>query len=206
MNSLVQLEILKALKNLGKDAFDDPGDSQDLDGMRIMRTMGRMRSLKNQLSSNPGRIIREYEEMWAKELGAGHKPWTWRDVAAHVSWGRCRSMLRVFVMLGEIKALMEQGEALQAEAQLVQCMKAIHSFGLHGNWKLAWGYTHLQDPCAKPTHAGTEVEMEAIVGLLRTQEDLRKKTLSTRQLAGADDEHQEAPDETPGDGKKGRKK
>ena len=191
VNQLIQLEIVKSLKQINRRSHSDTGDAEDLDGLRVMRSLGRMRALKSQLHNHPGRIIREYEQGWVAELGAAHKPWTWRDVATAIPWGKYRFMMRVYVMFGEIKALMERGEHLQAEAQLVQCMKATHEFGLKGNWKVAWPYTHLQDPCEKAAHAGTEVEAEAIIGMLRTREDLRKKG-QTRDLVG-DEEEEEAP-------------
>ena len=110
----------------------------------------------------------------------------------------------MYVMMGEVKALMEGGEYLQAEAQLVQLMKATHQFGLTGSWRTAWPYTHLPDPLEKRCHAGTEVEAEAIVGVLKTKHDIRKKvSQATRDLAPADEEDEE---EQPGKGDKDKKK
>eukprot|EP00972_Heterocapsa_arctica_P057852 8535354-Heterocapsa_arctica.AAC.1 len=50
-------------------------------------------------------------------------------------------MLRVFVMLGQIKEYMEQGQPDLAEAQVVQWMKEIHQFALDGSWKVSTSRT-----------------------------------------------------------------
>ena len=90
-------------------------------------------------------------------------------------------------MLGEIKFLLERKEHDLAEAQVTQCMKAVHQFGITGNWKMSWPYTHLPDPCEARSHAGGEEEAEVILASLKTREDLKKK-IHTRDLAGEDED------------------
>ncbi len=205
---MLQMQMMKMMKEMSVDMRDGAGegaDSGELDGMRVMRTLSRMRTLKSQIKDNPRKIIDDYETDWQQEIGGAHKLWTWRDIAVEkIAWGKYRSMLRMYVMMGEVKALMEGGEYLQAEAQLVQLMKATHQFGLTGSWRTAWPYTHLPDPLEKRCHAGTEVEAEAIVGVLKTKDDIRKKvSQATRDLAPADEEDEE---EQPGKGDKDKKK
>ena len=204
-NLLVQMYMLKVLGKLMKDR----GGAQDesLDGLKVMKTLGRMRALKRQLRHQPARVIREFEADWASELGGEHKPWTWRDAAQSVRWGKFRSMHRVFVMLGSVQEELEKGQQnLQAEAQCVQCMKAVHQFALTGNWQGAWPYTMLQDPLSQRDHAGTEVEAEAILAMLRTREDLKKR-IQTNTKDLAQDEVDTPPEgESVDEKKKGKKK
>ena len=199
------MKMTKEMSVVMRDGAGEGADSGDLDGMRVMRTLSRMRTLKSQIKDNPRKIIDDYETDWQQEIGGAHKLWTWRDIAVEkIAWGKYRSMLRMYVMMGEVKALMEGGEYLQAEAQLVQLMKATHQFGLTGSWRTAWPCIHLPDPLEKRCHAGTEVEAEAIVGVLKTKDDIRKKvSQATRDLAPADEEDEE---EQPGKGDKDKKK
>ena len=208
MNLMFQMQRMKMMEEMSvvtRDGAGEGADSGELDGMRVIRTLSRMRTLKSQIKDNPRKIIDDYETDWQQEIGGAHKLWTWRDIAVEkIAWGKYRSMLRMYVMMGEVKALMEGGEYLQAEAQLVQLMKATHQFGLTGSWRTAWPYTHLPDPLEKRCHAGTEVEAEAIAGVLKTQDDIRKKvSQATRDLAPADEEDEE---EQPGKGDKDKKK
>ena len=196
MNLMLQMQMMKMMKEMSvvmRDGAGEGADSGELDGMRVMRTLSRMRTLKSQIKDNPRKIIDDYETDWQQEIGGAHKLWTWRDIAVEkIAWGKYRSMLRMYVMMGEVKALMEGGEYLQAEAQLVQLMKATHQFGLTGSWRTAWPCIHLPDPLEKRCHAGTEVEAEAIVGVLKTKDDIRKKvSQATRDLAPADEEDEE---------------
>ncbi len=57
VNQLIQLEIVKSLKQISRRSHSDTGDAEDLDGLRVMRSLGRMRALKSQLHNHPGRII-----------------------------------------------------------------------------------------------------------------------------------------------------
>jgi hypothetical protein len=54
-------------------------------------------------------------------------------------------------------------------------MKSIHQYAADGSWKTAWPLTHMADPFVGDRHGGTECEMEAVLALLRTQEDLARK-------------------------------
>ena len=55
-------------------------------------------------------------------------------------------------------------------------MKAIHQFVLDSNWRTAWPLTFLPDPIEKRKHGGTEYELEAVLGYLKTQDELVKRT------------------------------
>jgi hypothetical protein len=54
-------------------------------------------------------------------------------------------------------------------------MKSIHQYAADGSWKTAWPLTHMADPFVGDRHGGSEREMEAVLALLRTQEDLARK-------------------------------
>ncbi len=107
MSLAVQLEIVRCLKKMAKK--DSSLGGEGLDGLRVMRTLSRMRALKKNLRSNPRRIIRQHDSEWAEDIGGEHKAWTWRDVSDHISWGKFRSMKRVYTMLGAVKRELEIG-------------------------------------------------------------------------------------------------
>ncbi len=72
----IQLEIVKLLKELRDGggvrgvAGDDAPGAQELDGLRVMRNLGRMRALREQMENEPDLIYAEYRKHWPKELGA----------------------------------------------------------------------------------------------------------------------------------------
>jgi len=73
---------------------------------------------------------------------------------------------------------------------LVQCMKATHQVALIGNWRTAWPYTMLADPLERRDHAGSAIEAETILGVVKTRDDLKQKIMKgTRDLV-SDDEDQ----------------
>ena len=182
------LEVLKVLK---KSRSTDEPDSEGLDGLRVLRSMGRMRSLKDQFRKNPKRVVRDYVKHWEEQLEAEGKPWTWRDVQQKIPFGKYRSMKRVFLMLGEILKSLLKGNSELAAAQCVQDMKAIHQFATDGTWKAAWPLTYMADPWDPHRHGGTETEIETILAYLKTQDELKVKT---GKLGGG---HQEGEGEKP---------
>ena len=206
---------LKALREQtgpgGCGISDDAPDSQLLDGLRVMRSLGRMRALRDQLKSNPKRISVEYRKKWIELLGSEGRSFRHIDVNAKIHWKKYTSIRRVHYMFCMVLELMEQGKHDQAEGQVVQCLKALQEFAKHGSWRAAWELTYLNDPLKPDLHGGTEVEMETILGYLRTQDDLAKKA-GAKDLRGLvsgaeDGEDGEPSEETPGGvPKKGKKK
>ena len=77
MQMLVQLEMLKALRDLRRESTfrDDAPAADELDGLRVARQLGRMRALRQQMEDNPKRTYVEYRNSWIRELyctGGGH--------------------------------------------------------------------------------------------------------------------------------------
>ena len=75
VQSQVMLEIFRELKSMrssGDSALsgDAPDGKDGLDGVRVLRTLGRMRALKQQLTEQPGQIIDQYVQRWEDDLGA----------------------------------------------------------------------------------------------------------------------------------------
>lgn len=185
VNTLIQLMTLQAMGGMMKKLQAQDGGDEGMEGLKVLKTMSRMRAMKGNVKLRPQRLVDEYEAHWEETLGAEGKPWTWRDVARHIQWGQYTTMLRVFVMLGGIKARMEKGRTQEAEALTVQCMKASHQFALDGSWKAAWPLTTLADPVGKVGFGGTEQEMEAVLAWIKTEEDLQKRN---HKIGGEGDE------------------
>jgi len=192
----VQLEIVKQLQALrggGTATSDDAPDANCLDGLRIMRSLGRMRALKERAIAQPEEICREYRSRWVKDLGAEGRAFRHIDVNKAVKWKKYTSMKRVHFMFCMILELMEQDKGMQARAQVVQCLKSIQEFAKHGSWRAAWELTYLPDPLSVNSHGGTEVEMETILGYLRTRDDLARKSSKGVQEFLSDAEEEDAP-------------
>ena len=106
-------------------------------------------------------------------------------------------------MLCCILETLGRGDGPLAMAQTVQCLKSLHEFSNNGEWKTSWPLTHMVDPLRAHAHGGTEIEMEAVLGWVKTQDDLRRKVLTggkapTTEDSIADDvDAEEAPARRP---------
>ena len=200
MQAEIQLEMLKALKELrepsrhgpqrGAVADDAPG--QDLDGLRVTRTLGRMRALRENVEQNPNRSWREYRQGWISELGLEGRGSRWTDRHKAIKWQKYASIKRCDWMMCHVLETLEKGKPELARAQLVQCLKALDEFTRHGSWRSAWPLTHMVDPLRRQQHGGTEVETEVILGWLKTQDDLRAKVLKGTKELVSDGESDQA--------------
>ena len=110
VNLLLQLEMLKVLKKLQKTGGElGEEGATDIDGLRVVKALSHMRTMKAKFVNNPTTICRDYSRAWEERLGAEGKPWTWDgDVLKAINFGKYRSMLRVFAMFGAVKALLPE--------------------------------------------------------------------------------------------------
>lgn len=189
MNAEVQLAILQELRRLGGSVPPDP-DSASQTGMKVLRTMERMRELRRDMIEHPDRLVNDYLAMWESKLDARGRPWGWRDVTRHIPFGRMKTVQRCYLMMGASLDHLLDGNLQLGAAQLVQSMKALHQFTLDSDWRAAWALTHLEDPFMPCRAGGTDLEMETILASLRTQQDLRERAtrLRTSELLSEDDE------------------
>ena len=199
----MQMEMLKLLKGMrgggsGYDRLaDDAPEGNELDGLRVVRNLGRMRALKGRLRSQPNRIYTEFRERWVEELGADGRPWKWTDRNKAIRWKKFASIRRADWMMSNVLESLDRGETAIARAQVVQCMKALHEFTNFGTWRAAWPMTFMIDPLERYQNGGDEVEMETVLGWLRTKDDLRSKMQkSTKEPVSADEG--EVPGADPG--------
>ncbi len=202
----VQLEILKLLKEMKSGAGPivvEAPESNELDSLRVMKSLGRMRALKEGLHNNPRNICREYRETWIAQLGAEGKGYRWVDRNRHIRWKKFNSVRRFDWILCHVLEQLDAGQTDVARAHLVQAMKCLHEFANHGSWSAAWPHTHLVDPLKNQLNGATEPEMEAVLGYLKLEDDIKQRLLKgTRDLVSDDD----AVDQTPKDPKQKDKK
>ena len=138
------------------------------------------------------------------DLGAKNRSFRWIDVNRHLQWKKYTSIRRVHYMLCIILEMLEKREYDTAQAQVVQCMKCLQEFTKFGSWRAAWELTYMSDPLRVNPDGGNEVEMETILGALRTRDDLQQKSLkATKDLVSDEGEPETAPGAENGDGPKG---
>ena len=219
MQTQLMFEMLKHLRETQNKAGGEQGDldapdNHELDGVRVLRTLSRMRALKAQLRRDPERICREYQQRWEEELGAEGKPWRWIDLNRSINFGKFKSIRRVHAMFCHVleadMAANTREEHLYVRALMIQCMKALHEFSAQGDWRTAWPLTHFPDPVNQNPLGGTELEMECVLAVLKTKDDLRQKARQSREGSGHQASNGEEEEEGPkGKGdpkKKGKKK
>ena len=78
-------------------------------------------------------------------------------------------------VLAQSRAATTKREKEAVEAQVDQCLKALHEFAVQADWRTAWPLTHHPDPADTSPLVGTEVEMEVILAALKTREDLKER-------------------------------
>ena len=91
-NNLQTAGLLELLKTMKKDRVDEADGETGLDGLRVSKTLGRMRGLKEQFKSQPRKVVKDYVKYWEEQLEAEGKPWTWKDAEQQMSFGKYRSM------------------------------------------------------------------------------------------------------------------
>ena len=108
---------------------------------------------------------------------------------------RYKSLYQAFLISGQIEESLNEGNADQAQIEAVQGREALHQFVLDGHWATGWRFTQMSDPCQKMRTAGKEIELEAALGAIRGEEDLRKRS---RGILTEKAESDEDPDATKG--------
>ena len=202
-------EMLKLLQERRGGGTGDTGDldapdGQELDGVRVLRTLSRMRALKAQLRTEPDKIYRDYRQRWEEDLGASGKSWKWIDVNQKINFGKFNSMRRVHAMLCHILEADVAAEALTdhlyVRALMIQCLKALHEFAQQGDWRTAWPLTHMPDPISHNPLGGSELEMGCVLAVLKTKDDLKARSKAARSrtaLESVSDDEEEKPGADP---------
>ena len=89
-------------------------------------------------------------------------------------------------------------------------MKALHEFAQQGDGRTAWPLTHFPDPIQHNPLGGTEVEMECMLAVLKTKDDLKARSKAAaaprgvREQVSGDEE--EKPEKTTFKGASAKKK
>ena len=91
---------------------------------------------------------------------------------------RYKLLYRAFLIIGQVEESMNQGKADAAPMEAVQGIKALCRFVLDGRWTTGCRFTQMSDPFQKMRCAGTEIELEAALGAIRVEEDLKKRSRS----------------------------
>ena len=188
----------------------------DLEGLKIMKAMSKMRALKQQAHLHPDKTSDDYVERWESDLNAEGKACGWTDVATRIpSFREMRSMHRIFVMFGSVEVCLRQSQSKckhvrRARMQTVQCMKAVHQFANDKSWRTAWLLTYLSDPLATRKPAGYEGKLEGAQGYLKTLDEIDRRTKTVnkhlRDVVSGDEGEKGEPVDEEKKGKKGNKK
>ena len=94
-------------------------------------------------------------------------------------------------------------DRLYTRSLVVQCLKALHEFAQQGDWRTAWPLTHMPDPIENNQLGGSELEMECVLAVLKTKDDLLEKSKASRsravrELVSDGEDEKEKPPGKPG--------
>ena len=117
--------------------------------------------------------------------------WTMRDYIRRWRWGPHKTLLRTALMDVAVYECLARGDVPQAQAQLVQNLKAKQQAAIaNGGFEAAWLLTGLPDPFGAPKMAGEGHEMATVTGYLAAVAELEKKAAGANrrgQLSEDDD-------------------
>lgn len=218
LNTLVQMEILRTLKDKGKKSNkqktsgseeDSPqsesqSSSEEVGKLRgAGRAMQAYRKGKKQMQKHPVRHIKRYVKEIEQQMGATEgSAYRLSDYTKKLAWGKHRSLMRVHYAVSEALEQLLKGKTKLAGLQLVQLLRGIHQCSLDaGDWKTAWLLLHLPDPVERPRFGGEVQELEVVASYVKAMNELERKS---RALNSAADRTEEEPEG--GKGKKGRGK
>ena len=94
---------------------------------------------------------------------------------------RCHAML--CPVLEQSRAATTRREKEAVEAQVVQCFKALREFSQQVDWCTAWPLAHILDLIENNQLGGLELEMECVLAVLMTEDDLLEKSKASRSMA-----------------------
>ena len=199
-NTVLQLEILRVLGRRQDEEGVELLPSTEGGARGVERSLRTLHSMKARVRSKPQSVIVDYVQRVKEHLGVyPGQVWSLADHNRRIPWGRHKTLQRLHFLLTEVFALQDSGRHLEAQALVVQGLKACHQCQLDdGNWKTAWHLTTLRDPLAKQQFGGNERELEAIAAYSKAIEDLE-----TRMRRDRDTAHDEK-DEPKEEGGRGR--
>ena len=135
----------------------------------------RSRAVRDAQRWNPKRVPVEYYEMWEKQLSAQGRPWGWIDVGTALGLHRYKSLFRAFLILGQLEETLNEGETAQTQLDAVHGMKTLRQFVLDGQWATGWRFANVADSVQKLRTAGAEIELEAALGAIKVEKELKKR-------------------------------
>ena len=178
-----------------------------------MRKFRGLRKLRRWMFKHPRQVLRDYDRACAHLLGATSRtPWTYRDVARKISWGKLRSLFRIDSILGDILGAIADKKVGRATVILVQLKKALHQVSLDGgDWRTGALMIPTPDPCGRVDFGGAEAEIEVIAAYKKAHFELQKAQRGAggypSTATGAQDEEQaEAGGEAAPGGRRPKKK
>ena len=71
-----------------------------------------------------------------------------------IGLGKYKTLIRIFVILGEIESRLVRGHRDHAHAETVPGTKAVHHFVVDGTWKTVWPLTFLPDSLERERQGG----------------------------------------------------
>lgn len=219
LSALVQMELLKELRNKGKrkeHRDKDPDHSQDssssdssvvgdLKPRGAGKALQAYRQTKKEMKRRPEKHIKRYIRDAEEVLGVTKGiPYRLTDFTQKLNWGKQRTLHRVHYALSSILELQLQGKTMQSTLLMTQVLRSIHQCSLdQGDWRTAWLLTHLPDPMLCPRFGGEEQSLEVIGAYIKAMHDLEKRGRSS--AADQDVDDPVAGKGKNGKGKKGKK-
>ena len=173
----------KAKPKTKTDSDASSGDSTEsdieVDGLArcAKRSFLGIRKIRRRVRRHPKKVYKEWESLVKRELGVVRgQPWNLRDWRKSLPFEQQKALPRFIEMLIEIYMMLAANDPEQARAQCAQSLKCCAQVAYNsGDWRRAWLYTGLTDPCGRLDYAGTEEEACIITSYLDARYSLDAK-------------------------------
>jgi hypothetical protein len=181
MNTLIQLEVLRTLKKLGRRSQSSSG-SDDEEGPfgRKRHVEKGLNKVRKRISQEPERVVEEYVASVKDRLGITDRRQVWhpRDYSRRLSarFGRLKSLWRCHLMTSEILALKLGGRHAEATAHICQLQKILVQVACdQGSWENGVLLWPSPDPMGSEDMGGMPDEMKEIFLYKKAVGELKAK-------------------------------
>ena len=178
IHNILNLQILRQLRKMGKKGSSRSGSSEDSTGHASSRLRGVLKNRKK-MEKSPLRFVKRYEEKVRTKLGAlsNQKPWKWSDYSWKIvgKFGKMKGLWRCHWMMSECLQAAMAGKHQHVAMMLVQCCKALHQTALDGgSWDNAALLLPWEDPMGGDEWGREADELLAASQYRSAVADLRK--------------------------------
>ena len=169
------------------------------------KALRRLHAMRGRVEEQPEPIVAQYLKETMEDLGAEPgDAWQLWHRTEMISWGQMAGLHRVHYHLSHILTMMLRGQTAQAEAYMVQLLRAVHQVSLDGgSWSTAALRLPKKDPLYKVRFGATEEELETCLSFNEAMKKISGQRWEKPESQDKDSKDKKAEGGGKGDGQPG---